>query len=99
MVGRAAEAGDPLAKEILQQTMEYLAVWLGNTVDLLEPDVIILGGGAAEMLCPHFADIQKRMKSWCVNSRYLEIPLVPAFYGEHAGIAGGAALCLSSSTF
>ncbi len=99
MVGKAAEAGDPLAKEILEQTMEYLAVWLGNTVDLLEPEVMILGGGASEMLRPHFAEIQKRMKKWCINSRYMEIPLVPAFYGEHSGIAGGAALCLSSASF
>lgn len=97
MVGKAAEAGDPLAREILEQTLEYLAIWLGNTVDLLEPEVIILGGGAAEMLRPHFGEIQKRMKSWCINSRYLEIPLVPAFYGENAGVAGGAALCISNS--
>jgi glucokinase len=97
MVGKAAEAGDPLAKEILGQTLEYLAIWLGNTVDLLEPEVIILGGGAAAMLRPYFGEIQKRMKKWCINSRYLEIPLVPAHYGENAGIAGGAALCLSTS--
>ena len=93
MVGKAAEAGDPLAQEILDQTIEYLAIWLGNIVDLLEPEVMILGGGVAEMLRPHFGEIQNRMKDWCVNSRYLEIPLVPAFYGENAGIAGGAALC------
>lgn len=97
MVGKAAEAGDPLAKEILAQTCEYLAVWLGNIVDLLEPEVIILGGGAAELLRPYFGEIQKRMKNWCVNSRYQEIPIVPAFYGENAGIAGGAALCISNS--
>ncbi len=97
MVGKAAEARDPLAKEILAQTCEYLAVWLGNIVDLLEPEVIILGGGAAEMLRPRFGEIQKRMKNWCVNSRYQEIPIVPAFYGENAGIAGGAALCISNS--
>jgi glucokinase len=97
MVGEAAEAGDPLSKEILSQTFEYLAVWLGNTVDLLEPEIIILGGGAAEMLRPHFGEIQKRMKNWCINTRFLEIPIVPAFYGENAGIAGGAALCISNS--
>ncbi|MBS1842358.1 MAG: ROK family protein [Acidobacteria bacterium] len=97
MVGKAAQAGDPLAKEILAQTSEYLAIWLGNIVDLLEPEMIILGGGAAEMLRPCFGEIQKRMKNWCVNSRYLEIPIVPAFYGENAGIAGGAALCISNS--
>jgi hypothetical protein len=49
------------------------------------------------MLRPYFSEIQKRMKNWCVNSRYLEIPIVPAFYGENAGIAGGAALCISNS--
>lgn len=99
MIGAAAQQSDPLAKEILEQTMEYLAVWLGNTVDLLEPDVIILGGGASEMLRPYFNQIQARMKKWCINSRYMEIPLVPAFYGEHAGIAGGAAISISHSAF
>lgn len=97
MVGKAAEAGDPLSKEILDRTLEYLAVWLGNVVDLLEPEVIILGGGAGQMLRPRFSEIQKRMNRWCVNSRYQEIPIVPAHYGENAGIAGGAALCLSNT--
>jgi glucokinase len=92
-VARAARDGDELAREILSETVEYLAVWLGNIVDLLEPDVLILGGGVGEMLRPHFAEIQQRMKSWCVNGRYGEIPLVAAHYGEHSGIAGGAALC------
>jgi len=95
MVGKAAESGDPLSREILDQTLEYLAVWLGNVVDLLEPEVIILGGGAGQMLRPYFTEIQRRMNRWCVNSRYQEIPIVPAHYGENAGIAGGAALCIS----
>jgi predicted NBD/HSP70 family sugar kinase len=33
-----------------------LSVWLGNIIDLLEPDVIIMGGGVASMLQPFFAD-------------------------------------------
>jgi glucokinase len=97
MVAKAAEAGDALAKDVLAQTYEYLAIWLGDIVDLLEPEVIILGGGVSEMLRLHFNEIQKRMKNWCVNSRYREIPIVPAYYGENAGIAGGAALCISNS--
>jgi len=95
MVARAAGAGDELAREILSETIEYLAVWLGNIVDLLEPDVMILGGGVADMLRPHFGEIQARMKNWCVNARHGEIALVPAHYGENSGIAGGAALCCS----
>ncbi len=93
MVGRAADAGDELARGILSDTIEYLAVWLGNIVDLLEPDVMILGGGVAEMLRPHFDEIRARMKNWCVNGRHGEIALLPAHYGENSGIAGGAALC------
>jgi glucokinase len=93
MVGAAARAGDRVARQILADTLEYLAVWLGNIVDVLEPEVMILGGGVSEMLRPHFGDLQCRLKNWCVNSRCGEIPLVPAHYGENSGIAGGAALC------
>jgi glucokinase len=93
MVGQAYLAGDALAKEILQETAEFLAVWLGNIVDLLEPDVMIIGGGAATMLRPFFDEIRNRLPTWCVNSHCQEIPLLTAHYGADAGIAGGAALC------
>ncbi len=93
MVGRAYAAHDPLAKEILQQTAEYLTIWLGNIIDLLEPDVIIIGGGAGAMLQPFFEQVRNRLPTWCINSQCQEIPLVPAHYGADAGIAGGAALC------
>jgi predicted NBD/HSP70 family sugar kinase len=93
MVAQAYLAGDPLAKEVLQQTSMLLAVWLGNIVDLLDPDVMILGGGAGAMLQPFFAEIRDQLPSWCVNSQCQDIPLLEAYYGADAGIAGGAALC------
>ena len=93
MVGRAYVAGDALAKEVLEETAMYLTVWLGNIVDLLEPDVMIIGGGAASMLQPFFGEIRDRLPTWCINSHCQEIPLVTAHYGADAGIAGGAALC------
>ncbi|MFZ3277524.1 MAG: ROK family protein [Candidatus Sulfotelmatobacter sp.] len=93
MVGRAYCAGDSLAKEVLEETAMFLTVWLGNIVDLLEPDVMIIGGGAASMLKPFFEEIRDGLPSWCVNSHCQEVPLVTAHYGADAGIAGGAALC------
>ena len=93
MVGRAYAAGDLLAKGVLQETALFLTVWLGNIVDLLEPDVMILGGGAASMLLPFFDDIGNQLPTWCVNSHCQDIPLISAHYGADAGIAGGAALC------
>jgi glucokinase len=98
MVGRAYLAGDLLAKEVLQETAMFLTVWLGNIVDLLEPDVMIIGGGAASMLQPFFEEIRDRLPAWCVNSHCQEVPLVTAHYGADAGIAGGAALCLELSS-
>jgi glucokinase len=93
MVGRAYLAGDLLAKDVLQETAMFLTVWLGNVVDLLEPDVMIIGGGAASMLQPFFGEIRDRLPAWCVNSHCQDVPLVTAHYGADAGIAGGAALC------
>jgi len=92
-VGQAYAAGDPLARDVLQETVELLTPWLGNIVDLLDPDVLVMGGGVAAMLKPFFDEIKNRLPSWCVNPRASEIPLVMAHYGADAGIAGGAALC------
>jgi glucokinase len=93
MVGQAYIAGDPLAKQTLQETVELLSLWLSNIADLLEPDVIIIGGGVAAMLNPFFGDISKGLAEYCINSRCREIPLLKARYGADSGIAGGAALC------
>lgn len=92
-VAKAYAAGDPAAREILVETIDVLTPWLGNIVDLLDPDVLVIGGGVAAMLKPFFDDIKGGLPRWCVNPRASEIPLVMAHYGADAGIAGGAALC------
>ena len=92
-VGEAFESGDPLAREVLEETVHLLTIWLGNIVDLLDPDVIVVGGGVAAMLRTFFEEIKRGMPEWCVNPRASEIPLLMAHYGADAGIAGGAALC------
>jgi glucokinase len=93
MVGQAYLAGDPLAKQTLLETADLLSLWLSNIIDLLEPDVIIIGGGVAAMLSPFFGELSKGLAKYCINSRCLEIPMLKARYGADSGIAGGAALC------
>jgi glucokinase len=92
-IGQAYKAGDPLATEVLKETSSFLAHWLGNIVDFLEPDVMVIGGGVALMLSPFFDEIKNQLPGCCINSRCREIPLVMARYGPDAGIAGGGALC------
>jgi len=93
LVSKAAQAGDPLAREILRDSARYLGMWLGNMIDLLDPDVLVVGGGVANMLKPFYAKIKEGLPGWCVNPNVTAIPLVIAHYGADAGIAGGAALC------
>jgi glucokinase len=93
MVSQANSAGDALARETFLETAELLSVWLGNIIDLLEPDAIVVGGGVAAVLQPFFDNVRERLPAWSINSRCQEIPLLPAHYGAQAGIAGGAALC------
>lgn len=92
-VGQAFAAGDAMAREILLDTVALLTPWLGNIVDLFDPDVLVVGGGVAAMLRPFFDDIKRGLPGWCVNPRASDIPLIMAHYGADAGIAGGAALC------
>lgn len=93
MVAKAYASGDEAAKEVMRETLDLLAYWLGNIIDLLEPDVIVIGGGVSMMLAPFLNEIRYRWKGACINPAPLEIPLVLAHYGEDAGIAGAAALC------
>jgi glucokinase len=92
-VAEAFRQGDPLAAEVLQETADFLAIWAGNVIDLIEPDVFIFGGGLAQLMSGFFGRIQEQLENWCVNKRFVEMPMVLAKYGADAGIAGAAALC------
>lgn len=92
-VAEAFHAGDAIAREVLETTADLLTVWLGNMIDLLEPDVVIFGGGVAHLMSEFFTRMRSELPTWCINARCTEIPVVLAKYGSDAGIAGAAALC------
>jgi predicted NBD/HSP70 family sugar kinase len=92
-VAEAFRQGDSLAAEVLKTTVDLLTVWLGNVIDLLEPDVIIFGGGIAGLVVAFFSHIRKELPRWSINRRCADTPLLLAKYGSDAGIAGAAALC------
>ncbi|MFB3813322.1 MAG: ROK family protein [Terriglobales bacterium] len=93
-VGKAALNGDPLAVKVLQEAADYLAIWLGNIIDLLEPDVIVVGGGLGHLMASFFSYIRGRLTRWSINPRAQQLPIVSALYGAESGIAGSAALWL-----
>lgn len=98
IVGQAYAAGDAVATQVLEETVDLLAIWLGNVIDLLEPDVIIIGGGVSAMLTPFFPRIRERLPECCINPWPQDIPIVVARYAEDSGIAGAAALCAANDS-
>jgi len=97
LVARAAAEKDSVAVEVVSETVDLLAYWLGNVVDFLEPDVIILGGGVSGMFAAHLDEVRRKWKGAVLNPWPEQIPLVLARYGEESGIAGAAALCGTGS--
>lgn len=92
-VSTAFHAGDAMAKQLMLESTETVAVWLANMIDLLDPDVIVIGGGAAMLYQPLYETLRARIPQLTVNPRAAEVPVLSAHYGAESGIAGGAALC------
>ena len=93
-VGRGWKSGDPISTSILQETATALSAWFGNIIDLLDPEIVVVGGGLGELISNFFGDIRAQLPKYCINQRCSRIPLKLARYGPDSGIAGGAALCL-----
>ena len=92
----AAEAyrGDPLAEQSYTQVGEYLGIALANVVNLLDPEIIIVGGGVTESSDLFLPKVKKAMKNFIVNPQSKEVKLVKAKLGQLAGAIGAALLIL-----
>lgn len=98
IVATAWRKGDAMATEVLRETADLLTIWFGNIIDLLEPKIIVVGGGVGELASHWFDHIQQELPKWSINQRCKEIPLKLARYSADAGLAGAAALCLSGAS-
>jgi glucokinase len=95
IVSKAAARGDKFAVQILKEAAEHVAIWFGNIIELLEPDVIVLGGGIGPLMMSYAGHIREALDTWAINPRWREIPIVGAKYGGESAMVGAAALCLT----
>lgn len=93
----AWRGGDAVATEIITETIYMLTVWFGNIIDILEPHVIVVGGGLGSVAAEWFLQIQHGLEKWSLNPRAQEIPFRAAKFGVDAGIIGAAALCYADA--
>jgi glucokinase len=97
IVFQAALDGDELANSIVREAIEYLAIWLGNIVDLLEPEVIVFGGGLGQRILSCQRLIRYGWETWAINPRRRQVAMVAARYGSESALVGAAALCMRRS--
>jgi len=91
-----AREGDETAREAWREVARYLAACLMNTVYLLNPDAIVIGGGvshAGELL---FDPLKLRLKETLTEECYHHLSVLPARFGNTAGIIGSSALAAES---
>ena len=91
-VAQAAEAGIPLARDIIARAAEGLGVGLVNIIHIFNPEVIILGGSVT-LIGPRLLDPALRI----VKERTMQVPresvrIVLAKLGSDVGLVGAGAL-------
>lgn len=83
---------DPIAVQLIDDAARAIAAGIGSCLNLLSPEVIVLGGGLAGALGESFAE-----RVWELASRHAlpgaakGVRFVPASLGDDAGIVGAAA--------
>jgi fructokinase len=92
-VAQAAAAGDVAARAALDRHAHRLARALAAIVNLLDPDVIVLGGGLSRL--PHlYAQVPALWSRWIFSAGAGAEPvrtrLLPALHGDASGVRGAA---------
>ena len=89
---RALEEGDELATQLFDSAVEHLGVAVGSAINLLDLDVVVVGGGLAEKLGQDLADrISAAARPWMLQPTP-DLRFVVSELEDDAGVVGAASL-------
>lgn len=95
-IQRAAELGDTLAQELIGRTGYYFGVGLASLINIFNPELIVIGGGLANMgdmlLNPAYKEAQER----AFKASYQAVRFARAELGGSSGVLGAAAFARTS---
>lgn len=83
-----AVAGPGEAAAALERYISRLARFLAHVVNLLDPDIIVLGGGMSH-ITPLYARLPEVIRPYVLSDAFLT-PIVPAMHGDSSGVRGAA---------
>ncbi len=81
-------AGESQAVEFMQWFFDRFGRALANVIDILDPDIIVLGGGVANFQAIYREGVEQVSKY--VFTDHLETPIVRHQLGDSAGVFGAA---------
>ena len=97
-VFEASKQGDRLAQEIVEETAQYLGIAIANLINLLNPELIVLGGPVGfaghVLLEPLRAEVERRAMAYPASVTEITISNL----GSDAGAVGAAVLILERAT-
>jgi glucokinase len=92
----AARAGDEETRAMLQERAHYMGVALANLVNVINPDMIIMGGLFASGHDLLFAQVEETMRRCAFADLGDGVAMRVTSFGRQAGMIGAAALALDS---
>ncbi len=92
VVNRARQ-GDAQARKVLAEAGHYLGLGLANVVDILNPQMIVIGGGVAGAGNWLLAPARETLKQWAQPLAAKQVRICRSRLGARGGLLGAAKLC------
>jgi glucokinase len=90
---KAIRRGDKFVERIVEGAAEYIGLATANLVNVLNPEVVVLGGGVIEALEDEVMSIIVETARDCAMAGTMKgVEIVASKLGDEAGITGGAVL-------
>jgi glucokinase len=93
-VMQAAAEGDMAATHIVREAMRWLARGLLTIIRIVNPDVIVLGGGVAQSGALLLDNLRSFLEEWASPTITYSTEIVTAALGNYSPLYGAAALGL-----
>jgi glucokinase len=91
-LAQAERLGDPMARSVLAQAGAAMGTAIATIRHILDPDLIVIGGGVAAMLHALYPALVRSAKAHSMGSDVGFFPVASTALGDDAGLLGAAVL-------
>jgi glucokinase len=88
----AAEQGDDIAVEVLEQAGDYLGVKIAFLINLFNPEVVVVGRGIEKAGDIFFSAVRKSVRRWAYEESVKVVKILPTSLGENVVAIGAGGL-------